>query len=340
MGDQEWDAQFRDPAGSGTHQAVVDGGFAHDFRSVLAARRSSLRGLSLQLAERGVQVSTPVLAAWRAGTAAPAGVDEFAAVRRLEELLSVPSGHLTRWVDPAATPQRPGERRPGASTGAAVDLGASPPGTGPLAPAVATDRVGSSRDARTVAAVQRARTALGLERTGQLCERSVDLVLELDEHGVERRVTQRTEWVAQVDGVDTFPAVLITASPGRKRARVEPVSGCRLGPTYSDLSEGVFAAALVLPLPLRAGESVTTVHRTHLPEDVAPDSVYEHRLLHRVERISVGAVFDADHAPSAWQGFSRDDDDERAGEVVPQGGVARVSRDDFGPGAVGLSWSW
>lgn len=334
MGEQQWDeSSSGDPEGSGTHQAVAAGGFAHDFRSILAARRSSLRGLSLQLAERGVQVSTPVLAAWRTGTAAPAGVDELVAVQRLEEVLAVPTGHLARWVDPTATPRRLGERRPGTPPGLSPDLS-------PDMPPIASDRIGSSRDARSAAAVQRARTALGLERTGQLVERSVDLVLELDERGVERRVTQRTEWVAQVDGVDTFPAVLITASPGRGRARVEPVSGCRLGPTYSDVSDGVFAAALVLPLPLRSGQSVTTVHRTHLPEDVAPDTVYEHRLLHRVERISVGAVFDADHAPLTWQGFSRDDEDERAGEVVPQGGVARVSRDDFGPGVVGLRWSW
>ena len=165
-------------------------------------------------------------------------------------------------------------------------------------------------------------------------------MLELDARGVERRITQRTEWVAQVDGIDTFPAVLITASPSRSRARVEPVSGCRLGPTYSDLADGVFAAALVLPVPLRAQESVTTVHRTHLPEDVAPDTVYEHRLLHRAERTSVAVVFDPEHAPSTWQGFSRDDVEERAGEVVPQGGVARVARDDFGPGVVGLRWTW
>lgn len=305
------------------------GGFAHDFRGLLASRRSSLRGLSLTLAERGVQVSTPLLAAWRSGTADPAGPVDLAAVRALEDMLSVPVGHLARWVDPTATPQRPGGRGPQA-----------PAVAGPITDVVVGDPRRESRDARAAASVRRARTALGLERTGQLVERSVDLVLELDERGVERQVTQRTEWVAQVDGVDTFPAVLITATSVHGRARVEPVSGCRLGPTYADLAEGVFAAALVLPLPLRAGEGVTTVHRTILPADVAPDTVYEHRLLHRVERISVAVLVDGDRTPSTWQGFSRTDDEERAGEVVPHGGVARVSRDDFGPGVVGLRWSW
>lgn len=305
-------------------------GFAHDFRVALAARRSSLRGLSLTLAERGAHVSTPLLAAWRAGTVAPAGTAELAAVRALEELLALPADHLARWVDPDATPQRPGGRRP------EVDAPAPPSTPGPPSTGAARD----TRDTRIAAAVQRARTALGFERSGLLVERSVDVVVELDARGAEHRVTQVTEWVAHVDGVDSFPSVLVTAAPVRGRAVVEPVSACRLGPTYADLAEGVFAAALVLPRPLRAGETVTTAHRTLLPEDVDPETVHEHRLLHRVERVSVGVLLDADRAPTAWQGFSRTDEEERAAAVVPRGGVARVARDDFGPGVVGLRWSW
>lgn len=306
--------------------------FAHDFRLALAARHSSLRGLSLALTERGVQVSTPLLAAWRAGTVTPAGPAELAAVRVLEELLALPADHLARWVDPQATPRRPGGRRPEVGGGPAVDAAPSAP-----ADVDVVGGSGAARDARIAAAVQRARTALGFERSGLLVERSVDLVLELDARGVERRITQVTEWVARVDGVDSFPSVLVTAAPVRGRAVVEPVSDCRLGPTYADLAEGVFAAALVLPRPLRLGESVTTVHRTHLPEDASPETVHEHRLLHRVERVSVGVVFDADRGPAAWQGFSRTDEEERAGEVVAQDGVARVARDDFGPGGRGAA---
>lgn len=327
------------PAPSPTASGPSATGFAHDLRVALTARRTSLRGLSLTLSERGVHVSTPLLAAWRAGTVTPAGVAELHAVQVLEELLALPPGHLARWVDPTGVPQRPGGRRTEAPA-APADGGAAATDGDVGADVDVVGTVGEARDARIAAAVQRARTALGFERTGLLVERSVDLVLEIDERGVERRVTQRTEWVARVDGVDSFPSVLVTAAPVRGRARVEPLDGCRLGPTYADLAEGVFATALVLPRPLRVGEAVTTVHRTHLPDDVTAEAVHEHRLLHRVERVSVGVAFDAEQGPTTWLGFSRTDEEERAGEVVPVAGVARVARDDFGPGVVGLRWSW
>ena len=300
--------------------------FAHDFRVALAAHRVSLRRLSLELAERGVEVGTALLAAWRSGTFAPAGHADHAAAVALEELLDLEPGHLACSVDAHASPQRPGSRR-------FSDL------SGPLpVPSGEGVRTGGSQ---ALESVRRARTALGFERTsGLLAESSVEVTLTIDENGVERHITQETQWVAQESGVDSFPVVLMTPVPVRTRSRVEPVRGCRLGPTYVDLAAGVFATALVLPAPLRAGQRVTTVHRTHLPDDVAPDMVYEHRLLRQVEQVSVGVAFDPECAPSSWYGYSSTDDDERGGEVVPVDGEVRVSRDDFGPGAVGLSWSW
>lgn len=298
--------------------------FAHEFRLALAARRSSLRGLSLSLQHRDLHVSTPLLAAWRSGTFVPAGPEDLRAARALEEVLEWPAGHLSRWVDATGTPQRSAARR----TRATVE---SPE---PVSPGVQGDQGVLSPSE------QRARTALGFERSGVLTERTVEVELALDDHGTERHITQRTEWVAQEDGVDTFPAVLVVPTPVRGRSRIEPLHGCRLGPSYVDLAEGVFATALVLPAPLMAGETATTVHRTHLPEDITPDVVYEHRVLHRVERATVRVRFEPTCAPTAWRGHSRTEEQERGSEVVPADGVAQVARDDFGPGTVGLRWAW
>lgn len=298
-------------------------GFAREFRLALAERRSSLRGLSLSLQHRDVHVSTPALAAWRAGRSLPAGPEGLRAAGALEDVLELPRGHLSRWVDPNGDARRTAAPRPGV-TARTRGTSASPRGGQTL----------------LSASEQRARTALGFQRSSLLTERTVEVEVEIDGLGRQRHVTQRTEWVAREDGVDAFPSVLVVPTPVRGRSRVEPVSGCRLGPSYVDLAEGVFATALVLAAPLRVGETVTTVHRTHLPEDVAPDGVHEHRVLHRVERVAVRVRFDPACPPSTWQGHSRTDEEERGGEVVPVDGVAQVARDDFGPGAVGLRWSW
>lgn len=305
--------------------AVEQSAFAHDFRIALASRRISLRTLSSGLGERGMPVSTPLLAAWRSGTFVPAGLDDHRAALALEEILGLPTWQLARSVDIDGSPQRPGSRR-------FSDL------SGPLPLPSQEDQQASERAARD--SVRRARTALGFDRNGLLVERTVDVVLSIDDNGVERHITQETQWVATESGVDSFPVVLMTPVPVRGRSRVEPIRGCRLGPTYTDVTAGLFATSLVLAAPLQLGERVTTVHRTHLPDDVTPDMVYEHRLLREVERISVGVTFDPECAPSTWHGYSCADDQERGGEVVPVDGVVRVARDQFGPGAVGLRWSW
>lgn len=311
-------------------------GFAHDLRTALAARRSTLRGLSLALQQRGVTVSTPLLAAWRSGTFPPAGPDDVTAAHALEDLLALPPGQLTRWVDPQGTPRRPGQRPAGGGARPVTRLEEAQRagGHGTYAP---TRRTGVDRAA---ASVQRARTALGFERSGLLVERTVDVVLSIDDSGVEQHVTQRTEWVAREDGVDSFPSVLVVPPGVRDRARVEPITACRLGPAYVDLAEGVFAAALVLPHPLRAGESVTTVHRVHLPEDAPSEGLHQHRVSGRVERISVAVSFDDACAPTSWIGYSSGDDAERSAALAPLDGLVRVTRDDFGPGVVGVRWHW
>lgn len=191
----------------------------------------------------------------------------------------------------------------------------------------------------TEAAVRRARRALGLERDGLLVARTVDLVLTLDGEGRARYLTQRTAWLARHEGVDSFPAVHVADGPVRGRAEVEAVAGCRTGPSYADLAAGVFATALALPTPLREGERVVTVHRTHLPGDHAERPEVRHRVEACLERISLVVAFDPGRAPAAWQGWSRDDQ-ERAAALEPVDGVVRLARDDFGPGVVGVRWRW
>lgn len=321
--------------------ATTPQSFADALRTALVVRRSSLRGLSLELAEHGVQVSTPLLAAWRSGARRPTGSEGVAAARALEELLALPTGHLAGWVD--VTGDDRGPLRPDVP-GAPVVPATGPSGVrlprrrlpdGLPAPAPASAPAVAVADA----AVRRARRALGLEREGLLAVRAVDLVLTLDATGRGSQLTQRTTWVARHDGVEAFPAVHVAGGPVRRAAEVEAVAGCRTGPSYADLAAGVSATSLVLAAPLREGERAETVHRTLLPEDPAARPEVQHRVEAGVERVSLTVAFDPARAPVDWQGWSRDDQ-ERAAALEPGEGVVRLARDDFGPGVVGVRWRW
>lgn len=303
--------------------------FAHAFRTALSERHATLRGLSVALAERGHETSTPLLAAWRAGTFVPGGPEDLARARALETLLELRSGELSAWVDPDVPGTRRSSRRPGSFSGA---LPIPAKGSVPVA--------GDPGAARVSASVQRARTALGFDRTGLMSETRVEVLLELDVDGTARWITQTTEWVSHSGGVDSFPVVLVTPTPVKGRGRVEPVEGCRLGPSYVDLAEGLFATSLVLPAPLREGEVARTVHRTYLPADAAPEQAFEHRVHQEVAQVSVEVAFADGLVPSTCTGFVRLDEVEQESAAEVSDGVGRVLRTDFGPGGVGLRWSW
>lgn len=306
--------------------------FAQALRTALAARHATLRGLSVALTERGHRVSTPLLAAWRSGAVVPGGAEDLAVVTVLEELLDLTPGDLGAQLDPDATASRR-SRRPGTFDGVLPAPASGRP--------VAAVEKAQHDPSRVSDSVSRARTALGFDRAGHLMtETRVEVVLELDEHGAPRRITQRTQWVSPGGGVDSFPVVLVTPTPVSDRGRVEPVEGCRLGPSYVDLAEGVFATSLVLPAPLREGGVASTVHRTHLPADVAPDDFYEHWVHHEVEQVSVDVVFASGSSPRDVTGVARRDGAEARCEVTETEQGVRVVRRTFGPGGVGVRWSW
>lgn len=255
--------------------AVESRDFGHALRTALVARHATLRGLSVALSERDHLVTTPLLAAWRSGAVVPGGAEDRAAVSVLEQLLDLGEGELVRHLDPDATGSTR-SRRPGTFDGVLPS-----PATGqPAGDAEASTRVCDS--------VQRARTALGFGRAvQQMVETRVELRLESDEARKEWWIVQRSRWSSPAGGVDCVPLVVVTPTPVSGRVRVEPIEGCRLGPSYVDLAEGVFATSLVLPAPLREGDTVTTLHRTHLPPDLAPTWPDERWTLRDDEEVGV-----------------------------------------------------
>lgn len=267
----------KDRGHPGPPHSGLDGSpdFAPALRTALVTRHATLRGLSDALSERGHLVSTTLLASWRSGSVVPGGSADLQSVVALESLLELTTGELTGRLDPDATQSTRG-RRPGTVD----DALPTPAAEQRRSVAEPADNISDS--------VQRARTALGFGRVVQsMLETRLELKVETDDSRTAWWVTQRSEWTSPTGGVDCVPLVVVTPTPVSGRVRVEAIEGCRLGPTYVDRAEGVFATSLVLPAPLRAGDTVSTVHRTHLPDDIAPTGADESWTLHDEDGVGV-----------------------------------------------------
>lgn len=190
------------------------------------------------------------------------------------------------------------------------------------------------------AAVQRARLALGFDQGGGLEERRVSLTLEVDEHGVQRSLTQRTVWRATGAGAHNFPVYALVPTPVSERAVVEAIEGCTTGPTYADLREGFFATSLLLERRLAVGEEAETVHRITLPAGGAAQSSYEHQLKQYVDDVSVEIVFHPDRLPEGVGAYVRVGADEEDVPFTTTETAVRAACGGFGPGVAGVRWLW
>lgn len=190
------------------------------------------------------------------------------------------------------------------------------------------------------ASVQRAHLALGFDQGGALEERRVSLVLEIDGHGVQRSLTQRTVWRATGAGADRFPVFALLPTPVSERVVVEALEGCATGPTYADLREGLFATSLMLPRRLAPGEEATTVHRIVLPAGGEPQTAYEHQLKQYVDDVTLEICFDPEALPTGVGAYVRVGSHEEPVPVSTSERSVTAACGAFGPGVAGVRWTW
>ncbi|MEZ5193912.1 MAG: hypothetical protein R2734_16415 [Nocardioides sp.] len=161
------------------------------------------RGLALsvlrdRLAAHGCPVSLTTLSYWRSGQRHPAGAASLAAVAALEDPLRLAPGELISLVESPVRP-RPG---PMAVPREAV-LGHAP-------------------------AILRVLRGLDLTDRRDPLQRSLHLILEVDQAGVERRLRIRSLMRALVPDTDGFVYAFGLDEPLPGRVRFEATSGCRL----------------------------------------------------------------------------------------------------------------
>jgi hypothetical protein len=285
-------------------------GFPEAFAAAMTRRGVSLAWLHQRLVERGCPVSPAALSYWRSGRSQPERGTSRDALAEIEQLLLVAPGALVSLLGPSRRPgPRPGDRR-------TRELLAERPG---VLPALAE---------------------LGFEGLyDELTEHLRHVVVDVDATGRVVAFQLRAAMRARHDGARRTPSLLTTddhAAP----PRFVPIAGCRVGRTSLDPESRVYATELVLDRPLARDEIGLYELRVELPEP-SSDPSYHHFAARRMAELLVWVRFDPSRLPRLVERRTETDDGEQVEEVaLGSGTTAHALARGFGPGLLGLRWTW
>lgn len=284
--------------------------FPEAFAEALRRRGVSLAWLHQRLVERGNPVSPAALSYWRSGRSQPERGTSREALVQIEGLLRVEPGSLTDLLGPSRRPgPRPGERT-------VKELFADLPG------------------------VQEALDELRFEGLyDELVEVLRHLTVDVDVTGHATSVQVRAVVQARCDGARRTP-VVVTLDEGGRSPRFVPTIGCSLGRQRTDLETGVFAAELLMDRALARDETYVYELCVQLPGPSA-EARFDHYAARRLGELLVWVRFDPSRVPSRVERYTLIDGVERAEEIPLRGGAgAHALARGFGPGILGVRWTW
>lgn len=285
-------------------------GFPAAFAEALTQRGVSLSWLHQRLVERGRPVSPAALSYWRSGRSQPERGTSRDALVEIERLLRVEPGTLTSRLGPS---RRPGPR-PAEQT--LRELFAENPGMEP------------------------ALGALGFQGLyDELVEQVRHITADVDGDGCIRQVRIQAVMQARRDGARRTP-LLLTADELGRVPRLEAVAGCSVGEMSADAQTGVHAAELILERSLAKGE----LHPYELLVDLgAPDhdTTLDHFAARRLAELMVWVRFHRDRRPARVERYATlGDEEERRRIELGEGASALALARGFGPGLLGIRWTW
>ncbi len=284
--------------------------FPEAFAEALRRRRVSLAWLHQRLVERGRPVSPAALSYWRSGRSQPERGTSRDALVEIERLLGVTPGGLTGLLGPS---RRPGPR-PGEKT--VRELFADTPG------------------------VQPALDALDFEGLhDELVEVMRHLTVDVDDDGRATTVQVRVVVQARRDGARRTP-LIVTLDEAGDGPRFIPTIGCSLGRQRTDLATGVFSAELLVDRTLARDETCIYELCVELPT-ASPETQFDHYATRRLGELLVWVRFAPARLPAHVERYTQIDGVEVAEEIALGGGSgAHVLARAFGPGLLGVRWSW
>lgn len=290
-----------------TGEIPGDADFAALLDRAVRGSRTSTADLRRQLVARGTPVSEATLRSWRTGSRRPEHGRSLEAVGHLEGLLGLPTGALTSRLGPSRRLRR-------SRWEPHDDLVGMP---GELAPVLDT---------------------IGCRGLDELESAGGTLVVDVDDGRRVRRTSNRMLWRARVDGARRTVVTLNIDRP-RPEAPTARAVGAEIGRSAYDARSGWAAWEVVLPRPLRVGETAMVEWSCDDAVDDGEVTNYESVAERRVEHGGLWVRFD-DRLPSHVERF-RDDDSGLTVEVVePTGQAVQHDVRDFGPGVFGIRWRW
>ena len=284
--------------------------FPEAFADALKGRGVSLSWLHQRLVERGHPVSPAALSYWRSGRSQPERGTSRDALVEIERLLCVPPGALTARLGPSRRPgPRPGHKN---------------------SPALFADTPG----------VHAALVDLGFSGLNdELVEVLRHLTVDVDATGHATSVQVRAVVQARYDGARRTP-VIVTLDDAGRAPRFVPTAGCHLGRQRTDVETGVFSAELLTERPLARDETCIYELRVELPHPSA-DVQFDHYAVRRMGELLVWVRFAPSRIPAYVERYAQVDGIEEAEEIALAGGSsAHALARGFGPGILGVRWSW
>lgn len=277
------------------------------FEQALTDRSMSLSALHRVLSARGAGVSLATLSYWRSGQREPEQERSLRALAAVEDVLSLEPGALESLIESR-------RRR--------------------VAPDLLSDL---SDDADRIQVL--------LDRLGfhSPSDRLVDQEVTLKYHIGPDRSPVRMTYIVVVESVHAQAdrrAFMLRVRPGAKTPDVTSLGGFQLGEIVHDAERGIVVGEMVLDRPLGPGESTLleqeVVYRTPDPDD----NSYFYWAVRRMRSISLWIRFDPDDMPTRCEYYTIVDGREEVVELETFGTSVTRTVTSFGPGTLGIRWSW
>lgn len=286
--------------------------FAEAFDAAVRARGVSLSWLHRRLTELAAPVSVATLSYWRSGRSGPERKTSMATVDVLEEVLGLDRGALSRHLRPV--------RRPG------------PPGR-----AVPIEELTGEPEA-----TRRALAGLGFRTShDELVETAIVLSMDVDAEARAVRISVLARYRALVEGAQRVATVLTVDHPGEGPPRIVPRAGIDVGRSVHAADDLLVATELLLERPLVLGGDAMVEYEVVLDGQPRASTSLAYYAARRVGQAVVWARFHPDAIPISFEAFDVVDGEEIVEPLTMDGGRTLHRRaSQYGPGTLGLRWTW
>lgn len=293
---------------------VDDPVFARRLRAAIAARRMGLERIRDRLRERGTPVSLATLSYWQSGRSVPSRAASIAALAQLEDILRVPAQTLLGLL--GSPPARPSEAR-------------RAPRPEELWPAYRPvdqelTRLSDRSRGRLTGLMTIDRIFVGADASAH--RHVMHQVLRAETDDVDRMI-----YIRGIDDGAGQPLIPIVTAH----------RGCTLGRSRANPATGVFLAELLFGRTLSRGQTADIEFEITFDVSGEPETAFARRFITQVHTALLEVRFAPGAEPATCEQHSILDGTEQRHPLTldAENGVHALVT-NFGPGELGLRWSW